>query len=270
MKKGKKPPPKATHAKAGNPAPATLAEKNAAEHRRRLAEFKKKQKAKKAERDREFAELPDELKNIHSNLKFADLGIYPDGEAERLAVDLADLMFRAALPPHLHRNGKLDMMEAAAQRGLFMTWAADPNAWRTHLDMAEIGTRAFIVALEVSKLKPEGKRAFVTAFTDTLASCIRSDGSFDPPLKQQQQQLRRFVVAQEYWKCVRKHGRNVRRVEFCKWLRAIAAKVEKDGRGDFYGELAKAFEPRGQGRTRYARDAGIKFVEKRGKRGLDN
>ena len=118
MKKGKKPPPKATHAKAGNPAPATLAEKNAAEHRRRLAEFKKKQKAKKAERDREFAELPDELKNIHSNLKFADLGIYPDGEAERLAVDLADLMFRAALPPHLHRNGKLDMMEAAEMVGL--------------------------------------------------------------------------------------------------------------------------------------------------------
>lgn len=267
MKKGKKPPPKATHAKAGNPAPATLAEKNAAEHRRRLAEFKKKQKAKKAERDREFAELPDDLKNIHSNLKFADLDIYPDGEAERLAVDLADLMFRAALPPHLHRNGKLDMMEAAAQRGLFMTWAADPNAWRTHLDMAEIGTRAFIVALEVSKLKPEGKRAFVTAFTDTLASCIRSDGSFDPP----SDQMRRFVVAQEYWKCVRKHGRNVRRVEFCKWLRAIAAKVEKDGRG-FYSKLARQFEPRGQGVTRYANkdESGIKFVEKRGKRGLDN
>jgi hypothetical protein len=260
MKKGKKPPPKATHAKAGNPTPATLAEKNAAEHRRGIAEFKKKQKAKKAERDREFAELPDELKNIHSNLKFADLDIYPDGEAERLAVDFADLMFRPVLPPHLHRNGNLDMMEAAAQRGLFMTWAADPNAWRTHLDMAKTGGFASHVARTFLDMKAKQKHAFATAFKDTLARCILSDGSFDPP----SDQMRRFVVAQEYWKCVRKHGRNVRRVEFCKWLRAIAARVEKDGRGDFYGELAKAFEPRGQGRTRYAKDAGITFVEKRG------
>ena len=262
MTKRKTAPRKGTRAKAATPAPATLAEKNAAWHRRRLAEFKKKQKAKQTERDREFAALPQEVQDIHRKLKFGDLDTCPDGDAELLAVDLADLMFRHADPSSPWRRGPLDLMEDAQQSGFFRLWTEHPETWRALLNMMEIGTCAFNVALEASKLKAEGKRAFVTAFADTLARCILSDGSFDPP----SDQMRKRIVANEYWRCVKHYKRNVRRVEFCEWLRALAARVEKDGRDNFFSELARQFEPRGQGPTRYAKPAGITFVEKRGQR----